>query len=99
MNEDESLPLTRMVSIKSPNFWIFLGICGILYFFTKFVAVNPGYSFYSDCVGLAAFIALFLNILAGSLKNPSATRAIYICCYVFEAISTIILGLLIFFRS
>ena len=103
MTEDEPLPLARMVTIKDPAFWIFLGVCIILYSYNKFFGIDKHagdmiYSSYGDGVCMAAFIGLFLTIAAGLGKKPQAIRILNVCCYVFELASVIVLGVLIFIK-
>src|ERR1700753_1896543 len=94
-------PLTRMVYIKNPVFWMFFAICATLYFYREITAgkhaTNAGYFIYGDWAWVAAFIALLLTILADSSKRAGISRTINICCYTFEAISVIVLGMLILF--
>ena len=99
--DDQPHPLTRMVSIKDPVFWIFITVCVVLFTYDKFIGIDhhggdTTYSAYGDAVLGAAFVALFLTIIADSSKVPSTSRLLNICCYAFEAASVLVLGVLIF---
>lgn len=102
-SEDEPHPLSRLVSIKDPVFWIFLGACLVLFTYDKFIGMDQHlgdttYSIYGDAVLGTAFVGLFLTIIAASAKEPSNGRLLKIYSYVFEAAPVLALGILIFTR-
>jgi len=102
MTEENPLPLARMVTINKPSFWIFIGACMLLYIYNKTITPDNGdrisYIQTGFFVWIAAFVGLFMNLIAGSIKNNKASRAFHIICYVFEIASVIVLGLMIIIK-
>jgi hypothetical protein len=102
MTEETQLPLARMVTINKPSFWIFIGACILLYIYNKFTAPDTGdriaYILKGFFVLGAAFIGLFLNLVTDAIKNVKFKRVFAIVCYVFEAVSIILLSLMIVIR-
>jgi len=102
MTEYEPLPLARMATIKSPSFWIFFGACLLLYVYNKSLETTAAdvirYAKYGNYVCLAAFMGLFLNLAAGTIKNPQYNRRFMICCYLMEIAGVAWLAALIIIR-
>jgi hypothetical protein len=103
MQEDEApLPLSHMATINKPSFWIFILACLFLYVANKMIAPDTLDSTFVEPNDLlimgTAFIGLILNILAISLTNKAVTRSLTVICYLFEAISIIVLCFLVFSR-
>jgi hypothetical protein len=99
MTEQEPLPLTRMASIRSPFFWAFFGVCVILYIYNKSAERNAAdvvrSAIYGNYVCLAAFLGLFLTLIADSIKTTTINRVLKVLCYVFEVASVCYLGIVI----
>jgi len=100
MQNEKPLPLSRMATIDKPSFWIFILVCVGIYIINKVLApdrLNSSFTHANDLpiIG-AAFTGLLLNILTVSLTNRAVTHALTITCYVFEAVSIIVLLFLIF---
>ena len=102
MTEDEPLPLSRMATIKSPSFWIFFAACVVLYTYNKSAESTASdivkYSRYGNYVCLVAFTGLFLNLIAGAIKNPRHNRLFMIFCYLLEIAGVAWLAALIVIR-
>jgi FtsH-binding integral membrane protein len=97
MKDEEPLPLSRMATINKPSFWIFILACLCLYVANKMIAPNTLNITFLLIIG-AAFTGLLLNILTISLTNKVVTRALTMICYIFEAISIVVLCFLVFSR-
>ena len=103
MQEDEApLPLSRMATINKPSFWIFIIACLFLYVANKMIAPDTLDSTFVEPHDMlimgTAFTGLVLNILAISLSNKIVMRTLTVICYLFEAISIIVLCFLVFNR-
>ena len=102
MTEDEPHPLTRMITINRPSFWIFFVACVVLYVYNRSQDTSEAdvvrYAKYGNYVCLAAFTGLFLTLLADMIKKPQASRLFTIFCYMFEIVSLAWLGTLIIIR-
>ncbi len=103
MQEDEEpLPLSRMATINKPSFWIFILACLGLYVANKMIAPDTLDSTFVEPHDLlimgAAFIGLVLNILTISLTNKILMGTLTMICYLFEAISIVVLCFLLFSR-
>jgi hypothetical protein len=100
--EEQPLPLARMATINKPSFWIFIGACISLYIYNKITASDTvetkRYVLNNLFIFVAAFIALFLNLIALNVKNPAIKRIFNIACYTFEIGSLVLLATRIFFR-
>ena len=100
MTEQERLPLTRMATIKSPYFWAFFGACVVLYIYNKSAERDAAdvvkYASYGNYVCLAAFIGLFLTLVADTLRTTTFSGVLKVLCYVFEVASVGYWGILIF---
>lgn len=100
MEEEEQLPLARMISINKPSFWIFFGVCLALYItewvLTRDTVRTNAFSVSQVVLLLAMFIGLILNIIAASIKNESLVRNFMICTYFFEIASVIAAAFLVF---
>ena len=102
MTEDQPHPLSRMATIKNPSFWVFFGVCLVLYIYNKSATYNARdvlkYSRYSNYVCIVAFIGLFITLTADMIKKPRVNRLFMIFCYLFEVVSVAWLGGLIVIR-
>jgi hypothetical protein len=99
MTEETSLPLARMITINKPSFWIFMCACITLYIYNKYVTPDTGdripYLLKGFFVLGAAFVGLFLNLVGDAIKNTKFKKVFGIICYVFEAVSIVLLSLMI----
>src|ERR1700759_1654754 len=105
MNEElQSLKLSKMVSLNKPMFWIYLVACIILYIYNRNIVlrdtaniIGPAnsdiitHTRHYGIIGICAFTALFLELLATSIKNQPLTRVFTTICLLFEIISIVIL--------
>jgi hypothetical protein len=99
MKDETPLPLTRMISINKPSFWIFLTVCFILYVCAwqhDRLSADELVSLNSMLITGAIFIGLLLNIIAVSVKNRTLVYNIMIVTYFFEVASVIALAFLIY---
>ena len=100
--EEPPLPLARMATINKPSFWIFIGACISLYIYNKLTTPDNGstksYVLNNLFIFLAAFIGLFLNLIAQTVKNASLSRIFNIVCYTFQITSLALLATKIFLR-
>ena len=99
MTEETPLPLARMVTINKPSFWIFIGACISLYIYNKFTTPDTGDRIAYIVMGFfvlgAAFIGLFLNLVSDAIKNVKIKKVFAVTCYIFEAVSIVLLSLMI----
>jgi hypothetical protein len=102
MPEETPLPLARMATINKPSFWVFIVTCIFLYVYNKFSSPDTGdissYVLNGFFIFLAAFMALFLNLIAGEVKRQTVSRIFNAVCYIFEAGSLLILMIRIFLK-
>jgi hypothetical protein len=102
MMNETPLPLARMATINKPSFWIFTGVCVLLYIFNKTNTPDTGdrSSYFSNnlYIWMATFTGLFLNLITMSFKNKKVNYIFNIICYVFEIASVILLAALIFIK-
>jgi hypothetical protein len=100
MSEDKPLPLTRMVTINKPSFWIFIVACMVLYVSNK--ALTPDtledpFVNTNDLIIMGvAFGGLLLNVIGLYINDTQLNRIFTTSCYVLEAIGIIVLGILVF---
>jgi hypothetical protein len=102
MPDETPLPLARMATINKPSFWTFIGVCISLYIYNKIIAPGTGdlapYVLNGFFIFLAAFIGLFLNLIAATIKSQAINRIFDIICYIFEMASLLLLAARIFLK-
>jgi hypothetical protein len=102
MTDDNPLPLARMVSIKEPSFWIFIGACMLLYIYNKAITPDAGdvvkYISTGNYIIAAAFAALFLNVISGGVKSTKTKYIFGIACYVFEIAAVLSLLIMVIIK-
>jgi hypothetical protein len=88
MTEDKPHPLARMVTINKPAFWIFIGVCIVLYICNKAITPDIGdrspYALNDVLIIGAAFIGLLLNLTTGAIKVQKLSRVANVICSAFE---------------
>jgi hypothetical protein len=100
MTEEEPLPLARMATINRPTFWIFLGVCILLYIINKFLTPDTSdrsaYGLNDILIMSAAFVGLLLNLLTMYVKKEALSRKLNIACYIFEVAGIVLLMFMVF---
>jgi len=97
--ETSSHPTARMTYISNPLFWVYTSLCIILFGYCAFQIHNPlmmeSLPRKTSIVGICMFVALFLQLISQSNKNPQIAKIFTYATYSFEIISSLILSIMI----
>jgi hypothetical protein len=94
-NTEAQLRPARMATISKPSFWLFIGLCFLLYICNKITTPDTGNVTHHELANAAiiasAFIALLLNLIVTAIKNSKVANIANLTCYILEAGSLILI--------
>lgn len=98
MNEEnDQLPLARMATISRPSFWIYFGVCAVLFACTIFREHEPFSGWMVPAlIAIGIFVVLFIELLIQHTKSEKTAKLLINISYILEAGSALVFLYLVF---
>lgn len=90
--EDDQLPLSRMITITRASFWIYFTGCIVLFVCSLFVMQRPMTDW---LVPSAIAICIFVDLGLEIIRQKQNTGPFLYVCYGFEAITTVVFAIIV----